>query len=237
MRSSNPQPEENLRHELKYFINPGDTVYLRNVLGSVLDLDRNAGPDGGYHIRSLYFDDAYNSALQEKIDGVYWRDKYRIRIYNYSDATIKLEKKSKRGDLTKKESVTITRELAEQIISGDAYGLDKINHPLINELYRMITIKKLHPVVLVDYYREAFVHIAEDTRITLDQELRSGVFSLDLFNPHVPTVSPFGEEQNILEVKYNRRLPSFIPVILQNLTPVRSAISKYTLCRRFEYNY
>ncbi len=237
MRSSNPNPDENLRHELKYFINPGDTQYLRSVLGSVLELDRNAGPGGGYHIRSLYFDDAYNTALQEKIDGVYWRDKYRIRIYNYSDSVIKLEKKSKRGDLTKKDSVTITRELAEQIISGDAYGLDKIPHPLLNELYRLITVKKLHPVVLVDYYREAFIHPAEDTRITLDQELRSGVFSTDLFNPDIPTVSPFGAEQNILEVKYNRRIPAFIPVILQNLSPVRSSISKYTLCRRFEYNY
>lgn len=232
-----PLPKEGLRHELKYTINQADTVYLRSVLSAMMQRDKNADQYGGYHIRSLYFDDAYDAALREKINGVFWRDKYRIRIYNCSDQVIKLERKSKRGDYTQKDAVTITRDLAEQIIACDPYGLDKLPHPLLQEMYRMMTIRKLHPVVIVDYYREAFIHPAEETRVTLDQELRSGLLSHDLFNPSIPMVSPFAGEQTILEVKYNRRLPDMIPLVLQNVPTVRSAISKYTLCRRFEHNY
>ena len=40
--------------------------------------------NGGYLIRSLYFDDYWNSAYEEKESGVLMRKKYRIRIYNYS---------------------------------------------------------------------------------------------------------------------------------------------------------
>ncbi len=49
--------------------------------------------DGGYMIRSLYFDDYWNSAYEEKESGVLMRKKYRIRIYDYSDRSIKLERK------------------------------------------------------------------------------------------------------------------------------------------------
>ena len=51
--------------------------------------------DGGYMIRSLYFDDYWNSAYEEKESGILMRKKYRIRIYDYSDRSIKLERKKK----------------------------------------------------------------------------------------------------------------------------------------------
>ena len=74
-------------------------------------------------------------------------------------------------------------------------------------------------------------------RITFDKQLRTGLWSKDLFNPNVPTIPPFDENLMILEVKYNRILPSYIRDILntycQGACP--SAISKYTWCRRFEY--
>lgn len=61
-------------------------------LNIALKKDPHAGKNG-YMIRSLYFDDYWMSAYQEKSMGVLDRKKYRIRIYNYSDATIKLERK------------------------------------------------------------------------------------------------------------------------------------------------
>ena len=38
----------------------------------------------------------------------------------------------------------------------------------------------------------------------------------------------------ILEVKFDRYLPSYIGALLAGLNVDRSAISKYVLCRRFE---
>ena len=94
----------------------------------------------------------------------------------------------------------------------------------------------LRPVVLVDYVREAYLHPAEEVRITFDKQLRTGMRSTDLFNPYVPTISPFDNNDIILEVKYNRVMPPYIRDLLCTYcdSAVQSAISKYTWCRRYE---
>ena len=73
-------------------------------------------------------------------------------------------------------------------------------------------------------------------RITFDMRVRTGLNSIDLFNPKVPTVPVLDHDETILEVKYNRVLPPFIRDVLSFSCPeaVQSAISKYTLCRQYE---
>ena len=225
-----------MRHEQKYYISQGDAYYLSTLLSRTMQRDKNADQYGEYHIRSLYFDDCFNSAMSDKLDGVKNRHKYRIRIYNYSDKVIRLERKSKHGDYISKLSCGISRDLAEQIIAGDPYGLETLNHPLLQDVYRMMTTKLLRPAVIVDYIREAYIHPCEETRVTLDKQLRTGYLSSDLFNPQLPTYPCLDQNQTILEIKYNRRFPEFILPITSSIPAQRSAISKYTLCRRYEFN-
>ncbi|MDO5143137.1 MAG: polyphosphate polymerase domain-containing protein [bacterium] len=225
-----------LRHELKFFINDAQYRMLSNAMRYCLHPDPNGDEHNEYHIRSLYFDTVFDDALYDKIDGVQNRDKYRIRIYNYSDRLIKLECKTKVGSLISKRSLTIPRDLADQIIACDSTGLEATRFGLLSDVYREMTIHLLHPVVLVDYVREAWLHPAEEVRITFDKQLRSGLYSTDLFNPNVPTVPPFDHGEMILEVKYNRVMPPYIRDLLCTYCPnaLQSAISKYTWCRRFE---
>ena len=225
-----------MRHEQKYYISQGDAFYLSTLLSRTMQRDKNADQYGEYHIRSLYFDDCFNSAMSDKLDGVKNRHKYRIRIYNYSDKVIRLERKSKHGDYISKLSCGISRDLAEQIIAGDPYGLETLNHPLLQDVYRMMTTKLLRPAVIVDYIREAYIHPCEETRVTLDKQLRTGYMSYDLFNPQLPTYPCLDQNQTILEIKYNRRFPEFILPIASSIPAQRSAISKYTICRRYEFN-
>ena len=225
-----------MRHEQKYYISQGDAFYLSTLLSRTMQRDKNADANGEYHIRSLYFDDCFNSALSDKLDGVKNRHKYRIRIYNFSDKVIRLERKSKHGDYISKMSCGISRDLAEQIIAGDPYGLETLNHPLLQDVYRMMTTKLLRPAVIVDYVREAYIHPCEETRVTLDKQLRTGYLSNDLFNPQLPTYPCLDQNQTILEIKYNRRFPEFILPITSSIPAQRSAISKYTICRRYEFN-
>ena len=233
MAEQKPLP---LRHEQKYYISQGDAAYLSTLLRHTMQRDKHADRNGEYHIRSLYFDDCFNSAMSDKLDGVMHRHKYRIRIYNFSDRIIRLERKSKQGDYISKLSCGISRELAEQIIAGDPYGLETVNHPLIQDVYRMMTTKLLRPAVIVDYVREAYIHPCEETRVTLDKQLRTGYLSSDLFNPQLPTYPCMDQNQVILEIKYNRRFPEYILPITSSISAQRSAISKYTLCRRYEFN-
>lgn len=225
-----------LRHELKFFISPLQYQVLSRTLKATLNPDPNGDENNQYHIRSLYFDTAYDSALYDKINGTANRDKYRIRIYNFSDQMIRLECKSKFRDLISKRSVRITRDLAEQLISADPTGLESTASGLVSDTFREMRTNLLHPVVIVDYLREAYLHPAEEVRITFDMQLRSGLNSVDMFNPYLPTVPPFDHDEIILEVKYNQVMPPYIRDLLCTYCPnaQQSAISKYTWCRRFE---
>ena len=227
-----------LRHELKFFISPIQYQVLSRTLKATLNPDPNGDENNQYHIRSLYFDTAYDSALYDKINGTANRDKYRIRIYNFSDQMIRLECKSKFRDLISKRSVRITLDLAEQLISADPTGLESTASGLVSDTFREMRTNLLHPVVIVDYLREAYLHPAEEVRITFDMQLRSGLNSVDMFNPYLPTVPPFDHDEIILEVKYNQVLPPYIANLLTYALrdgACRSAISKYVYCRRFEF--
>lgn len=225
-----------LRHELKFFINEAQYTLLRGMLQHTLQPDPNGDENNEYFIRSLYFDTVFNDALYDKYNGVQNRNKYRIRTYNLSDRIIKLECKTKVGSLISKRSLSIPRDLAEQLMAGDPAGLESTRSGLLSEVYREMTVNLLRPVVLVDYTREAWLHPAEEVRITFDKHLRSGLRSIELFSPDVPTIPPFEHDEMILEVKYNRVLPPYIRSMLSMCCggAVQSAISKYTWCRNFE---
>ena len=222
------------RHELKYFINPAELEMLRARLRPALAMDSHCVDGRPYVIRSLYFDDIDDSAWYDKQAGVMHRDKYRIRIYHYSDREIFLERKRKLGDLIQKSSVQITRRLCDQLVAGDPAGLFKAQNPLLQDMYVQMRTRLLRPRVIVDYAREAYLHPAEDVRITFDLNLRSGLKSVDLFNADLPTVCPHDRDVEILEVKFNNYLPDYIAGLLSGVNAERSAVSKYVLCRRYE---
>lgn len=225
-----------VRHELKYYINNAHYQVLSRLLRALLDRDKHADENGEYHIRSLYFDSIFDEALHEKIAGTQNRNKYRIRIYNCSDSFIRMECKSKYGNYIAKRQAVISRDLCEQLKTGDPSGLENTSSGLLREVFREMRLNLLRPVVIVDYIREAYLHPVEDVRITFDKQLRTGLFSHDLFNPDLPTISPLSSELVILEVKFNNFLPEYIKEVLSLAAgwSQRSAISKYTLCRQFE---
>jgi len=225
-----------VRHELKYYISQSQYQVLSRALRALLERDEHSDENGEYHIRSLYFDSIFDDALVEKIAGVQNRNKYRIRIYNCSDSFIRMECKSKYDNYIAKRQAVISRDLCEQLMTGDPSGLENTSSGLLREVYRQMRLRLMKPVVIVDYLREAYKHPVEEVRITFDKQLRSGLFSSDLFNPALPTVPPIASDQVILEVKYNRFLPQYLKEVLSLAAgwSQRSAISKYTLCRIYE---
>ena len=223
-----------LRHELKYLITPAELGALRRVLDPLMQRDPNGDKNNEYIIRSLYFDTIFDDALEEKIAGVGTRKKYRIRIYNFSDRIIKLECKTKYGDLISKQSVSIPRELADQLIAGDPEGLQRMRHPLLHDVFREMRKRLLRPAVIVDYVREAYIHPAQEVRITFDKQLRTGLFSHNMFDPMLPTYQVLDDPVEILEVKFDEFLPTYLQSVLSGFTAQRMAVSKYVHCRRYE---
>ncbi len=191
---------------------------------------------GTYFIRSLYFDTPFEKAVGEKADGVEFRDKYRIRIYDMSDKVIKFERKHKNGQFIGKKSLLITRQQCDAILAGEYRFLLHRQEDFAAELYAALRTEGWRPKVLVDYDREPFVFPLEDVRVTIDRNIRTGLRCTDLFDPHTPTF-PATEfpDACILEVKFNKYLPSYVRSLLQVNAASHTAASKYLYCRQFDF--
>lgn len=224
---------EGFRHENKYIISQAGYGILRSRLASMMELDANQiSQTGEYFIRSLYFDDSRQRALVDKLDGIENREKFRIRFYNMNSTFIRLESKQKWSDLVRKESAVLTRDETEAILKGDMWQLYYSQSELIRNFYLKYQNRCLRPAILVDYVREAYLF--RDVRITFDKNLHTGNYGYKMFDRDLLTLPVLPDNQMILEVKYNHMLPESVFRLLQGVPAVRSAISKYVLCRKYQ---
>jgi hypothetical protein len=195
-----------------------------------MQLDDNSIENTGYHIRSLYFDDTYGSALYEKLSGLSVRQKFRARIYNYSDNKIKLEIKKKYQDFTNKIGVTITRDEYEKLYQGNVSDFAFSDNLVKRSYYLETRNNLLRPTVIVDYYREAYVLPYNQIRVTFDKQLSASKPCIDIFSDKIITEYLPDTYSRILEVKYNNFLPTHIKTILEQYDLTRLSVSKFLLC-------
>lgn len=221
------------RHEIKHCISTLDRYIVRSRLKHIMKPDDFALKDGKYKVRSLYFDNPYDKALLEKLNGTGKREKFRIRLYNDDSSFIKLEKKSKIRGLTLKEAIQISDEQCRAILKGDLSWMSNSENPLILELYMKMKNEVLQPKTLVDYTREAYRYEPGNVRITIDSHIKTGLFSKDLLNPVLPTMEIYPSGYHILEVKYDEFLPGIISDILQTNEHRSISVSKYAASRLY----
>lgn len=216
------------RHEVKHEINYMDMLQIRQRLNAVAFPDPHV-VDGKYLIRSLYFDNLYDKALMEKVNGLSRREKFRIRYYNGDTSVIHLEKKSKVDHLGNKQSSPLSKDEAQSIVDGNIDWMADSKYPVVKELYTKMKIQGLMPKTIVDYTREPFIYPAGNVRVTLDYNIRSGMYCTDFLNPECVTIPV--SESIILEVKWD----GFLPDIIRNAVALddrrEGAFSKYEACR------
>lgn len=215
------------RHELKYIINSGWQRILRQRLKAAMKPDCH-GDNGVYRITSLYFDDVFRSAYNDKALGLDVRKKYRIRYYGLSPDFIRLEVKEKKGDMVCKRSVPLSFEQYRGILRGERELLQQPN-TAAEEFYASDRLVKLSPAVLVDYVREAYVCPAGNVRITFDMQLKTSP-QLDPLGEKAVFYSLFDNDAVILEVKYDRFIPAYIQALLSGIPMTRESVSKFVLC-------
>jgi len=220
-----------IRHELKYYINEKTAFLLRTLLRNVTKPDENMNDPNGYLVTSIYFDDVYNSALYEKISGSNFRKKFRIRLYNLDDSLIKLECKEKYEQYISKISAELTRAEYDSILKGDYEFLKDRTEEVCKQLYIHYKTRRIHPVVVVEYIREAYTMSAGNVRITFDKEISSSIGSLDVLSKDYITKRALEEGNIVLEIKYDDYLPEYIYQVFNNIQAQQCAISKYVMCR------
>lgn len=217
------------RHEIKHELNRQDLLQIRQRLSLVMKPDPHAS-GGRYTVRSLYFDNIYDKALMEKINGLNSREKFRIRLYNVDTSFIRLEKKSRKNGLGTKFYARLTEAETASIIAGDTDWMKSSDDPVIKELGLKMNYQGLKPMTVVEYIREPYIFDPGNVRVSLDYDLRKGISPKEFLKPDGLTI-PAGDPSIILEVKWDEFLPDIVRDIVQLPGRRQEAFSKYARCR------
>ena len=219
------------RVEDKYIGSLQELLILQARVGSVLKADRNQYADLGYCVTSVYFDDYNNTSYMDTINGIAIRRKYRIRIYNGSLKTIKLEIKDKKYNRVSKKSQLITEEELRLLLLGRTINCNKYDADNPIAMFNLAIIKRgIRPKVVVEYDRKAYIYQPGNVRITFDRNIRMSN-QISCFGTNQISYNYLDEPNDILEVKYDDFLPRFIAQILESGNMIQTSYSKYMLSR------
>ena len=218
------------RVEDKFLCDMNEMYALQKRIEVVMKMDAYQCGAKEYSVISVYFDDVYDSHLQETIDGCGERDKYRIRVYNNCYDVIKLEVKIKRYNRVHKLSQTITREEMKELLAGRPIRkMSNLDDPIT--LFNIgLVSRKLRPVVVVAYERSAYVYKTGNVRVTFDRNVRA-TDKVELFGADELFCDRMLECPDVVEVKYDEMLPGFIAQSLELGNMKHTSYSKYRRCR------
>lgn len=221
------------RYELKYLIPVTQVADVRAELAARMEVDRNAGPRG-YGVWSLYYDTARLRFYYEKIEGLKFRRKLRIRSYgavrDVSEETpVSVEIKQRVNRVTQKRRVVLPYNVARDLCDRR----QRIEHPdadqaFVDEVLDLISRLDLRPTVITGYQREAYVGTDADLglRVTLDHRVRGRDRDFDLRaeteNRYI--ISP---HYVVMEVKANERAPYWVTDMTARFGLQIRRISKY----------
>lgn len=222
------------RNELKFELSDLELMRIKGRLLPLMQTDSHQGPDG-YLIRSLYFDDLYDSCLAEKEDGILNREKYRIRIYNNNQDYIRLEKKTKYADMSKKTTQPLSQRDYEALLSERADRLHAVlsqnKGHLLEEFLLKVLYKRFSPKCIIEYERFAFIEKKGNVRITFDRNIAGSKQTERFFDSDPLTVPVMPQNHHILEIKYDELLPQYILQALDLGSLRRQSFSKYYMTR------
>ncbi|MEU0633519.1 polyphosphate polymerase domain-containing protein [Streptomyces sp. NPDC005989] len=222
------------RFELKYLVPVEQAAEIRDELGERMDRDLNS-PVGGYGVWSLYYDSPQLRFYWEKIEGLKFRRKLRIRHYGDLDGVtdespVCVEIKQRVNRVTQKRRITLPYGVARHLCDGR----ETVDHTakesaFIQEVLELVVRLDLQPTAITGYQREALVGRDADTglRVTFDRRIRGRDRDF-LFGTPTPenrfTIPP---HMSVMEIKVNERTPHWITDLAarRNLSLVR--ISKY----------
>ncbi len=226
------------RVEDKYIVYADQIAYLKTRLKDIMEIDSHSR-NGSYLIRSVYFDDMYDTALSENLAGVDERIKVRIRSYNNDGSFIRLEEKSKHNGYTRKNAVRVSGDVVRGLLSKPSMqeapvaslflkGEKKI---LCKRLYANMNLRLMHPVTIVEYERYAFTEKAGNVRITFDENIGASSEVGRFFEKDIHAIPTMETGAHVMEVKYDELLPDYIKQIIDTGSLQRCAFSKYTYAR------
>ena len=235
------------RFELKYLVPLKAAQAFKHDLRANLVPDDHGDELGAYGLSSLYYDSPDFRFYWEKVDGIKFRRKLRIRRYETAepltaDTPVFVEIKQRHNRVTQKRRVALPYAQAlalcteRQLPEPGDFSSNEL--AVLDEIASLTWQYNLRPASLVRYTRQALIGTQYDTglRVTFDTALTYHPQPLDPFSLQLEDIQDglalFPPDWCVLEIKVNERIPYWLTelVAAHNLNMVR--VSKY--CRSIE---
>ena len=225
------------RYEFKYFLRKNIANEIINHANKFMILDRfaDAGIEKKYLVRSIYFEDDFNTNFEEKINGYRIRKKFRLRFYNedLDKGPIFLETKGRNLERTYKIRAKLSHSDLDVIKQGKSLSNLLLKYPKsipVKDFVFESCKKNLKPKILIDYERQPFVNKhGLYFRLTFDQNLSCKKLNNNLKNSLLNNSIKCKAGFTILEVKFERSIPLWFHRIIQSYNLRRNSISKFVL--------
>ncbi|MBK7407881.1 MAG: polyphosphate polymerase domain-containing protein [Saprospirales bacterium] len=224
-----------MRYEYKYIIPYSKLHKLREMMQPFMQLDKYAQQNGGeYTVLSIYFDTPELGCYLDKIAGVKRRNKVRLRGYNAggNGDNVFFEIKKKVDEPLLKNRASMTFDEALNILQGQPMENGVAPDNVRRFLYHLYA-RRMQPVVTVVYEREPFQSLLKDRdndlRITFDKNLRAVPYPTleELYKEE--SARPIDAANFIMEVKFNRYLPTWVKTVVASFGLTKGPASKYAM--------
>jgi len=226
------------RKEFKFYVPMEYADSLRQRILGHMEYDPfcEKRPENNYTVRSIYYDTNDLKFYYEKMDGLKYRKKLRVRVYNdLEDSTSAfLEIKRKSEDTIFKERAAVPIQETLKLTNGANLSLvddekqSFLSKSALNKFVYLIKTLGLEPKALITYEREAFHDpVNPDLRVTFDFNVRSCI------DPTVDDyyrdfdLRTFADKHFVLEVKFRIAIPLWLRQTLKEYQLHLQSISKY----------
>jgi len=228
------------RFELKYIVTLKQAEIFKKALRAYLLPDEHGNGNGRYTLTSLYYDSPDMRCYWEKVDGIKFRRKLRIRRYVTDepltmDTPVFVEIKQRIDRVTQKRRIVLSYRDAMRLCNDRQFPEEYSpeDETALNEMYAYLWQYNLRPVSIVQYERQAFIGTDYDIglRVTFDTSLQYQTRNL-LLHEEPSTLPMLPPDRVVMEIKVNERIPYWLTEMIaaHNLNMTR--ISKY--CRSIE---
>jgi len=226
------------RYEIKYYLPESNIAEFREKIQQRMGEDANKR-DSSKRITSLYYDSTDLRFYWEKIEGLRFRRKLRIRAYGEpekinDDTIVFVEIKQRVNKVTQKRRIPLTYKEAKMLCDDRTNPENPaVRDAFVNEVLTLSETADLQPMVITSYHREAFVGVDADLglRITMDHRVQGRNTDFDLgTNAANKFIIP--SHLSIVEVKANERVPTWYTDLAAELGLDVVRVSKY--CKAIE---
>lgn len=228
------------RFELKYMVTLEQAETFKKALRAFLLPDEHGNGNGRYTLTSLYYDSPDFRCYWEKVDGIRFRRKLRVRRYVTDEALtgdtpVFVEIKQRLDRVTQKRRIILPYRDAMHLCNDRQYPEEFApdDRVVLDEIYAYLWQYNLGPVSIVQYERQAFIGMDYDLglRVTFDTALQYQTHNL-LLHEEPSTHPMLPADRVVMEIKVNERIPYWLTEMIaaHNLNMIR--VSKY--CRSIE---